>query len=288
MGEGDRRIEHQGRPVSDGTTYVDYSRLTPREARQLFRNGFVRQTSGMCDGYLQVSMKMIPQRHAFDFLLFCQRNPAPLPVLEVLEAGVHEPKLLASGADVRTDCPRYRVWKNGEVAASPTDIREYWRDDLVTFFLGGSFTFERTLVRAGIPMRHNEENVPCPIYVTNVMTNPAGPFHGPIAVTMRPIARSMLPRAVEVTSRIPNAHGSPLWIGDPPAIGIGDIDKPDFGKRVTIRDDEVPVFWSCGVTATLAIRNAELDYTLTQEPNHVFISDVCEEDTGFLNLPVFR
>ncbi len=264
---------------------VDYGSLSPREARLLFRQGLVRQTSGMCYGYLQLSMKMIPQRYAFDFLLFCQRNPAPQPVVEVLEAGVYEPKLLATGADVRTDCPRYRVWKHGKVTATVNDITPYWRDDMVTFFVGGSFTFERTLMQAGIPMRHNEENVPIPIYVTNVMTNPAGPFWGPIAVTMRPIRRSMLPRAVEVTSRIPNAHGAPMWIGDPQGIGIADIDQPDFGKRVTIKPDEVPVFWACGVTANMAIQNANLDFVLTQEPNHVFISDIREEDAGFLNLP---
>jgi uncharacterized protein YcsI (UPF0317 family) len=265
---------------------VDYGSISPKEARHLFRRGFVRQTSGMCYGYLQLSMKMIPKQYAFDFLLFCQRNPVPQPVVEVLEAGVYEPRLLATGADVRVDCPRYRVWNHGKVTATVNEITQYWRDDLVTFFVGGSFTFERTLMKAGIPMRHNEENVPIPIYVTNVMTNPAGPFSGPIAVTMRPIKRSMLPRAVEVTSRIPNAHGAPMWIGDPQGIGIVDIDKPDFGKRVTIRPDEVPVFWACGVTANMAIQNANLDFVLTQEPNHVFISDIREEDAGFLNMPV--
>ncbi|MCC7485660.1 MAG: putative hydro-lyase [Burkholderiales bacterium] len=264
---------------------IDYGGLAPREARLLFRNGLVRQTSGMCHGYLQVSMKIIPKEHAFDFLLFCQRNPAPQPVVEVLEAGVFSPRVIATDADVRTDCPRYRLWEHGKVTATVNDILRYWRDDLVTFFLGGSFTFERTLERAGIPMRHNEENVPIPIYVTNVMTNPAGPFRGPIAVTMRPIRRGMLARAVEVTSRIPKAHGSPMWIGDPQAIGIADIDRPDFGRRVTIGPDEIPVFWACGVTASMAIRTASLDFALTQEPNHVFISDVREEDAGFLNLP---
>ena len=269
----------------DTVAAVDYGGLMPREARLLFRNGLVRQTSGMCYGYLQLSMKIIPKAHAFDFLLFCQRNPAPQPVVEVLEPGVYHPRLLAADADVRTDCPRYRVWKHGKVAQTVEDITPFWRDDLVTFFVGGSFTFERTLMQAGIPMRHNEESVPIPIYVTNVMTNPAGPFRGPIAVTMRPIRRSMLARAVEVTSRIPNAHGSPMWIGDPAGIGIADIDRPDFGKRVTIKPDEVAVFWACGVTANMAIQNAQLDFVLTQEPNHVFISDIREEDAGFLNLP---
>ena len=269
----------------DTVAAVDYGALTPREARLLFRNGLVRQTSGMSYGYLQLSMKIIPQAHAFDFLLFCQRNPAPQPVVEVLEPGVYQPKVLAADADVRTDCPRYRVWKHGKVVQTVDEITPFWRDDLVTFFVGGSFTFERTLIEAGIPMRHNEENVPIPIYVTNVMTNPAGPFRGPIAVTMRPIRRGMLARAVEVTSRIPNAHGSPMWIGDPAGIGITDIDRPDFGKRVTIKADEVPVFWACGVTANMAIQNAQLDFVLTQEPNHVFISDIREEDAGFLNMP---
>jgi uncharacterized protein YcsI (UPF0317 family) len=272
----------------NGAGTMDYGRLHPREARQLFRDGLVRHTTGMCYGYLQVSVKMIPQRYAFDFLLYCQRNPAPLPALEVLEPGVYEPRVLSSAADVRTDCPKYRVWKEGKVAATPTHLKDFWREDIVTFFLGGSFTFERALMKAGIPIRHVEENVPCPIYKTNVMTNPAGVFSGPIAVTMRPIARAMLPRAVEVTARIPNAHGSPLWIGDPHGIGIADIDKPDFGKRVTIKPDEVPVFWSCGVTATLAIENAKLDYVLTQEPNHVFITDIAEEDASSLNLTTIR
>lgn len=145
--------------------------------------------------------------------------------------------------------------------------------------------FRRGFVRQTSGMRHNEENVPIPMYITSVMSNPAGPFSGPIAVTMRPIKRSMLPRAVEVTSRIPSAHGSPMWIGDPRGIGIVDIDKPDFGKRVTIRPDEVPVFWACGVTANMAIRNANLDFVLTQEPDHVFISDISEEGAGFLNMP---
>jgi len=269
----------------DTADRVDYGSITPAQARLLFRNGLVRQTSGMCYGHLQLSMKMIPAKYAFDFLLYCQRNPVPEPVVEVLEPGVYTPKILATGADVRTDCPRYRVWKNGKVAETVNEITKFWRDDMVTFFIGGSFTFESALMKAGIPMRHNDENVPIPIYVTNVMTNPAGPFWGPIACTMRPIKRSMLPRAIEVTARIPNAHGSPMWVGDPAGIGIVDIDKPDFGKRVTINKDEVPVFWACGVTANMAIQNANLDFVLTQEPNHVFISDVREEDVGFLNTP---
>src|SRR6185436_7800810 len=184
----------------DTAEAMDYGSITPAQARLLFRNGLVRQTSGMCYGYLQLSMKMIPAKYAFDFLLWCQRNPVPQPVVEVLEPGVHSPKVLATGADVRTDCPRYRVWRQGKVVESPTDIVKFWRDDMVTFFIGGSFTFEGTLIKAGIPMRHNEENVPIPIYVTNVMTHPAGRFHGPIAVTMRPIKRGMLARAIEVTS----------------------------------------------------------------------------------------
>ena len=264
---------------------TNYGALSPKEARLLFRQGLVRPTSGMCYGYLQLSMKMLPQQYAFDFLLFCQRNPVPEPVLEVLEPGVYETRVLADKADVRTDCPHYRVWKHGKVVQQVNDVKDHWRDDLVTFFIGGSITFEGTLMRAGIPMRHVEEDVPIPIYITNVMTNPAGPFWGPIAVTMRPIQRNMLARAVEVTSRIPNAHGSPMWIGDPAGIGIADINKPDFGKGVTIKPGEVPVFWACGVTANLVMQNAKLDYLLTQEPGHVFISDIREEDAGFINTP---
>jgi uncharacterized protein YcsI (UPF0317 family) len=266
---------------------MDYRNMLPKEARLLFRQGLVRPTSGMCYGYMQISMKAVPRKYAFDFLLFCQRNPVPEPVLEVLEPGAYETKILADKADVRTDIPRYRIFENGEVKDVVTDIISYWRDDLVTFLMGGSITFEGSLIKAGIPMRHVEQNVRVPMYITNIMTNPAGPFWGGVVVSMRPIRRSKLPRAVEITTKIPNAHGAPIWIGDPIKIGILDIDKPDFGDPVTIREDEVPVFWACGNTSLVAAQNAKIEFMLTHDPGLVFIGDIREEDAAYLNTPGF-
>ena len=264
---------------------VDYGSMLPKEARLLFRKGMVRTTSGMCHGYMQGSMKAVPKKYAFDFLLFCQRNPVAEPVLEVLEPGVYETKIFADKADVRTDLPRYRVYENGKVKEIVTDITPYWRDDLVTFIMGGSVTWEGSLIKAGIPMRHIEENVVCPLFITNIMTNPAGLFWGGVGVSMRPIKRSKLPRAIEITSKLPTAHGAPIWIGNPKEIGIKDVNKPDFGDPVTIKEDEVPVFWACGITTIIAAENAKIEFMLCQDPCYVFISDVREEHLPYLNTP---
>jgi uncharacterized protein YcsI (UPF0317 family) len=266
---------------------TNFSTMHPKEARLLFRNGLARPSSGMCYGYLQASLKSIPKKYAFDFLLFCQRNPVPEPVLEVLEPGIYETRILADKADVRTDLPRYRVFENGKVKDIVTDVKSYWRDDLVTFIMGGSITFEGSLVKAGIPMRHIDENVAVPMYITNIMTNPAGPFFGGVGVSMRPIKRNKLPRAVAVTAKVPNAHGSPIWIGNPEEIGIKDINKPDFGHAVTIEEDDVPVFWGCGVTSIIAAQNAKIDFMITQDPGYVFIADVREEQLDYINTPGF-
>lgn len=265
----------------------DYTTMLPKEARLLFRNGLVKPTTGMCYGYMQISMKAIPKKYAFDYLLFCIRNPLAEPVLEVLEPGVYETKLLADKADVRTDIPRYRVFENGKLKEVVTDITSYWRDDLVTFLIGGSITFEGSLIKAGIPMRHVEENVVLPMYVTNIMANPAGPFWGGLGVSMRPVKRSLVPRAVEITAKVPRAHGAPLWIGDPKQIGIADINKPDYGNRVTIKENEVPVFWNCGLTGLIAAQNAKIDFMLSIDPGHVFIGDIREEHSVYLNTPGF-
>jgi uncharacterized protein YcsI (UPF0317 family) len=241
----------------------------------------------MCYGYLQGNMMAVPKKYSFEFLLFCQRNPVPEPVLEILEPGIYETKILADKADIRTDIPSYRVYENGKVKEIVTEITSYWRNDLVTFLIGGSITFESSLIKVGIPIRHVEENVAVPMYITNIMTNPSGPFCGGVVASMRPIKRSMLPRAVEITAKVPNAHGAPIWIGDPEGIGITDINKPEFGDPVTIKKDEVPVFWACGVTAFVAAQNAKIDFMLTHNPGYVFISDVREENLVYVNTPLF-
>jgi len=227
-------------------------------------------------------MKAIPQKYAFDFLLFCQRNPVPEPVLEVLEPGAYETRILADKADIRTDIPRYNVYEHGKLKEIVIDVKSYWRDDLVTFLMGGSITFEGSLIKAGIPMRHIEEKVAVSMYVTNIMTNPSGPFWGGVVVSKRPIKRSKLARGVEITAKLPNAHGAPIWIGDPKEIGIKDIHKPDFGDPVSIKEDEIPVFWACGVTPQAVAMASKPEIMITHSAGHMFISDIRDEELAAL------
>src|SRR5262249_39620315 len=189
-----------------------------------------------------------PKDEAYDFLLFCQRNPRPCPVIEVTDVGSPEPVAVAPGADLRTDLPRYRIFKDGVVADEVTDVTPFWRDDLVAFLLGGSFTFEWALLEAGIPMRHIDERKNVAMWKTSIACRPAGRFHGPMVVSMRPIPTAMVSKAVTASARFPNAHGAPVHVGDPAALGIADVNKPDWGDSVGVRVGEVPVFWACGVT----------------------------------------
>ncbi|MHB1415158.1 MAG: putative hydro-lyase, partial [Chloroflexota bacterium] len=221
----------------------------PAAIREAIRRGeWARPTAGLAPGYVQANLAILPRDLAFDFLVFCQRNPKPCPLLDVTDIGSPHPPLLAPGADLRTDLPRYRVYREGRLEAEVRDITDLWRDDLVAFLLGCSFTFEEALLAAGIPVRHQEEGVNVPMFITNVECRPAGAFHGPMVVSMRPIPQGQVIRAVQVTSRFPSVHGAPVHIGDPLALGIRDLGKPDFGDPVSIRANEVPVFWACGVT----------------------------------------
>jgi uncharacterized protein YcsI (UPF0317 family) len=225
---------------------------------------------------------VLPREAAFDFLLFCQRNPKPCPVLEVVEAGSTEPKQTAPGADLRTDIPLYRVYERGEMVAEVEDVSELWRDDLVSFLLGCSFSFESALMRAGIPLRHVETGETVPMFITDVQTVPAGEFAGPMVVSMRPIPRDDVVRAVQVTSRFPSVHGSPVHIGDPAAIGIEDVRAPDLGDPVEVRDDEVPVFWACGVTPQAVAMESKPPLMITHSPGHMFITDLVDEDLAVI------
>jgi len=223
------------------------SAMTPHSARELFRsNKLIQPTAGIAKGYTQANLAILPKSMAFDFLLFAQRNPKPCPILDVTDVGCPEPKLMAPGADLRFDVPKYRIYKNGILTDEPTNIEKYWRDDLVAFLLGCSFTFESALLDTGIAIRHIDEQCNVPMYITNIECIPAGIFHGPTVVSMRPIPYGQVTRAVQVTSRFPAVHGAPIHIGDPAHIGIKAIDKPDFGDAVTIKPGEVPVFWACG------------------------------------------
>ena len=251
----------------------------PREVRQQIREGKWRQpTAGLAPGFVQANLVILPRDLAFDFLLFAQRNPKPCPVIEVTDVGSSEPKLSAPGADLRTDVPRYCVYREGALASEVTDLRSVWRDDFVSFLLGCSFTFESALLQAGVPVRHIEEGRNVPMFITNIPCAPAGVFRGPLVVTMRPIPARLVARAVQISGRYPGVHGAPVHLGDPAAIGIRDLRAPDFGDAVTIRADEVPVFWACGVTPQAVAMQAKPPLMLTHAPGHMFITDLRNEE----------
>lgn len=256
---------------------------TPQQVRQLIRrNELVRPTAGLCQGHVQANLAVVPKDLAYDFLLFCQRNPKPCPILDVTDVGSPEPRLLGPGADLRYDIPKYRVWKNGELADEPTDVARYWRDDLVAFLIGCSFTFETALLKAMVPVRHIEEDCNVPMYLTDIACRPAGFFHGATVVSMRPMRPELAVRAVQVTSRFPGVHGAPLHIGDPAVIGIRDVNKPDFGDAVTIKPGEVPVFWACGVTPQAVAMAVKPELMITHSPGYMFIGDLRDEELAVL------
>lgn len=254
---------------------MDLSKASPAEVRAMIRTGEITgQTSGMCDGYAQANLAILPKDLAFDFLLFTQRNKKPCPVLDVTEAGSPVPRLTAPGADIRTDIPRYRIYRKGELTDEVTDISSFWRDDLVAFLLGCSFSFEAPMIEAGLEVRHITDHHNVPMYKTNIECVPAGVFYGPMVVSMRPMKPADAIRAVQITTRMPFVHGAPIHIGDPEAIGIHDIDKPDFGEPSEIRPGEVPVFWACGVTPQAVAMAVKPEFMITHAPGHMFITDI--------------
>ena len=257
---------------------ADPKRWTPGEVRAACREGrLTGPTAGLAAGFVQANLMAVPREAAFDFLLFCQRNPKPCPVVEVVEAGRVEPEC-APGSDLRTDLPRYRVYREGALAAESADVRDLWRDDLVSFLIGCSFTFEEALERAGVPLRHVEARSNVPMYRTRVQAEPAGRFQGPLVVSMRPIPGALVPLAVRVTARFEKAHGAPVQVGAPEALGIADLSRPDFGDPVDIRPGEVPVFWACGVTPQAAALASRLPFCITHAPGHMFVTDLRNGD----------
>lgn len=258
---------------------LDLTQATGKQVRHACRGGALTgPTPGLALGYVQANLVILPKDWAFDFLLFCQRNPKPCPVLDVTEPGDPDAKLVAPGSDLRTDLPAYRVWKNGELSEEPHEIRKYWRDDLVSFVIGCSFTFENALLAAGVPVRHIEQNVNVPMYRTSVACKPAGRFSGPLVVSMRPLTANQAVKATQICSRFARAHGAPVHFGEPASIGIRDINKPDFGDAVEIRAGEVPVFWACGVTPQAALMQAKPPFAITHKPGHMFLTDLKDTD----------
>ena len=256
---------------------------SPRELRELIRGGDITETTaGMAPGHVQANLAILPRDVAFDFLLFCQRNPKPCPLLEVVEDGSTEPRETAPGADLRSDAPKYRIYRHGELVDETEDVSEHWRDDLVSFLLGCSFSFETAMLRAGIPLRHIEAGTNVSMFETNIATASAGVFSGPMVVSMRPIPKDKVVRTVQVTSRFPGVHGAPVHIGDPEAIGIRDVSAPDLGDPLEIRDGEVPVFWACGVTPQAVAMKSKPPLMITHSPGHMFITDLRDEDLAVL------
>jgi uncharacterized protein YcsI (UPF0317 family) len=247
----------------------------PREIREDIRKGKITGvTAGLGAGHVQANLAVLPKEHAYDFLLFCQRNPRPCPLIEVTEVGSAEPVGVAPGADLRTDIARYRLYKDGVLADEVTDATPYWRDDLVAFLLGCSFTFEWALLEAGIDLWHVKHGKNVAMWRTSIECRPAGVFHGPMVVSMRPIPSSQLAKAVTASARFPGAHGAPIHIGDPAAIGIKDVTKPDWGDPQVFAPGDVPVFWACGVTPQAVALASKPSFMLTHSPGHMFITDL--------------
>ncbi|PAK43894.1 putative hydro-lyase [Peribacillus simplex] len=262
---------------------IDLSQATPAELRSMIRNNvLIKPTAGMANGYAQANLAILKKEHAFDFLLFCQRNPKSCPLLDVTEIGSPIPAFTASSGDIRTDIPKYRVYKYGELVEEVTDISNYWEDDMVGFLIGCSFTFEHALLNNDISIRHIEEGCNVPMYKTNIPCIEAGIFHGKMVASMRPIPQKDVVRAAQVTSRFPAVHGAPIHIGDPEAIGVSSIQQPDFGDPVTIREGEVPVFWACGVTPQSIAMETKPEIMITHAPGYMFITDIRDEKLGVL------
>lgn len=257
------------------TTITNLKGETGRDARRRIRAGGHRlPTSGMAPGYVQGNLAILPREFAADFARFCQLNPKPCPLLASSEPG--DPRLPALGEDldIRTDIPLYRVWKNGELVEEVTDLKKVWRDDLVSFVLGCSFSFEEALIEAGLELRHQSEGCNVPMYRTSIPATPAGRFSGPLVVSMRPFLAADAIRAIQITSRFPAVHGAPVHLGDPARIGIADLGKPDYGDPVSVRDGEMPVFWACGVTPQAALRAARLPFVITHAPGSMLVTDL--------------
>ena len=248
---------------------------TGKAVREACKSGFNRQTSGLAKGYVQANLVILPKERAWDFMVFAQRNPKPCPILEVGEVGSYKSTFLSIGGDIRTDLPRYRVYKYGEMVEETTDLIDLWQDDFVFFLIGCSFSFEEALLSSGLDIRHITEDVNVPMYKTSITCSGAGEFlDTPMVVSMRPFKSQDIIKAVSITREYPGVHGAPVHIGNPEVIGINDINNPDFGDKVTINPGEVPVFWACGVTPQMAAMVSKPPLMITHAPGHMFVGDL--------------
>jgi uncharacterized protein YcsI (UPF0317 family) len=250
------------------------ARGDPRAVRLAVRSGaFAGVTAGLAPGYVQGNVCILPRAFADDFRLYCERNPKPCPLIGVSEPGDPHIPALGEDLDIRSDVPRYRVFSGGELKNEVTDVRDLWTKDMVAFAIGCSFSFEEALIAEGVPLRYVSEGKNVAMYLTNIQTAPAGPFSGPMAVSMRPLTPADAIRAVQITSRFPKAHGAPVHLGKPEMIGITDLDRPFAGDRIEVREDELPVFWACGITPQAAVLRARPPICITHAPGHMLVTD---------------
>ena len=251
-----------------------YENMKPAEVRALIRDGKIKSpTPGMCAGYAQANLAILPADYAADFKEYAAKNPFPVPILEIVE-GSPATKIMAKDGNIVQDIPEYFIYRDGKFSERVHDASEFWQSGYVGFLIGCSFSFEEALMKAGIEMRHIATGRNVSMYKTNIMTEPHGPFSGPTVCSMRPMKPEQAKIAHEITAAMPNVHGAPIQIGDPSQIGIADIMKPDYGQAVDIYDGEVPVFWPCGVTPQAAIENAKPPIAITHSPGHMFITDI--------------
>jgi uncharacterized protein YcsI (UPF0317 family) len=248
--------------------------MTPEQFRLSCRLGETSSPSaGIAPHFVQANLMVVPKDWAYEFLLFCQRNPKPCPLIEVLDQGSFEPTC-APGADLRHDLPQYRVWQDGKLIDEPDQVEDLWREDLVAFLIGCSFSFEAALMADGITLRHIEQQKNVSMYRTSVACRPAGRLHGPLVVSMRPIKSSEVARAVEISARFPDVHGAPVHVGDPTALGITDLAMPDYGDAVDVKAGELPVFWACGVTPQSIAQASGMPFCITHAPGKMFVTDL--------------
>ena len=253
--------------------------LSPSELRQQIRSGEHRgNTSGYCAGYVQCNLVILPADWAGDFLAFCKANPKPCPLIAVSEPGEFAMPKLGADIDIRTDIASYRIFEQGQLSGEVNDISDLWRDDLVVFLLGCSFSFEEALIADGLEVRNISEGANVPMYRTNIDCTPAGPFVGEMVVSMRPFAPEEALKAVEISGRFPSVHGEPIHYANPAEIGIKDINQPDYGNKVSIKEGEHPLFWACGVTPQVALENAKPPFCITHSPGYMLVTDMKNTD----------
>lgn len=253
--------------------------ITPAELRQLIREEKItNSTVGLCPGYVQANLIIMPQEYAVDFKEFARKNPAPCPILDYTEPGDKYIYRLADRANIYTDIPKYNIFKDGVKVEECTDASAYWRDDMVGFLIGCSYSFEQALVENGIPITYWGTGKENSCYITDIMCEPAGVFSGPMVVSMRAVKKDMVEKAYEVTQKFPHVHGGPVHHGDPKLIGIKDFDKPEFGDPNPVAEDEVPVFWGCGVTPQMIVQNAKIPIAISHKACHMFVSDILNSE----------